>query len=188
AAHHPTGIGAGGEHPDLDARPAQARVRLGAHHFRRAGARPAVAPEPEGDGIEHPDAGGRTAPEAGAGSLQERARAAATRDDEALQGSQRQPVRRLPPDALADAGAVRAAPPAGAGEDVTGNGKRETGSGKGARLVLSDPIVALATPPGRSALALIRLSGKGAFEVAARVLHPFRPDPPCAVRRVRVVH
>src|SRR5439155_359096 len=78
--------------------------------------------------------------------------------------------------------------PAGAGEDVTGNGKRETGSGKGARLVLSDPIVALATPPGRSALALIRLSGKGAFEVAARVLHPFRPDPPRAVRRVRVVH
>jgi tRNA modification GTPase len=54
--------------------------------------------------------------------------------------------------------------------------------------VLSDPIVALATPPGRSAVALIRLSGKGAFDVAARVLQPFRPDPPRAVRRVRVVH
>jgi len=54
--------------------------------------------------------------------------------------------------------------------------------------VLSDPIVALATPPGRSALALIRLSGKGAFDVAARALQPFRPDPPRAVRRVRVVH
>jgi len=54
--------------------------------------------------------------------------------------------------------------------------------------VLSDPIVALATPPGRSAIALIRLSGKGAFEVAARVLQPFRPDPPRAVRRVRVMH
>ena len=53
---------------------------------------------------------------------------------------------------------------------------------------MSDPIVALATPPGRSAIALIRLSGKGAFEVAARVLHPFRPDPPRTVRRVRVVH
>ena len=54
--------------------------------------------------------------------------------------------------------------------------------------MLSDPIVALATPPGRSALALIRLSGKGAFDVAARALQPFRPDPPRAVRRVRVVH
>jgi tRNA modification GTPase len=54
--------------------------------------------------------------------------------------------------------------------------------------VLSDPIVALATPPGRSALALIRLSGKGAFGVAARALHSFRADPPRVVRRVRVVH
>ena len=54
--------------------------------------------------------------------------------------------------------------------------------------MLSDPIVALATPPGRSALALIRLSGKGAFDVAALALQPFRPDPPRAVRRVRVVH
>jgi tRNA modification GTPase len=54
--------------------------------------------------------------------------------------------------------------------------------------VLSDPIVALATPPGRSALALIRLSGRGAFEVAARVLRPFRPEPFRTVRRVQVVH
>jgi tRNA modification GTPase len=54
--------------------------------------------------------------------------------------------------------------------------------------VLSDPIVALATPPGRSALALIRLSGRGAFDVAARALHPFHPDPPRTVRRVHVVH
>jgi len=54
--------------------------------------------------------------------------------------------------------------------------------------VLSDPIVALATPPGRSALALIRLSGRGAFAVAARALHPFHPDPPGVVRRVHVVH
>jgi len=54
--------------------------------------------------------------------------------------------------------------------------------------VLTDPIVALATPPGRSAIALIRLSGKGAFDVAARALHPFHPDPPRAVRRVHVVH
>jgi tRNA modification GTPase len=54
--------------------------------------------------------------------------------------------------------------------------------------VLSDPIVALATPAGRSAIALIRLSGKGAFEVAARALRPFHPDPARTVRRVHVVH
>src|SRR5438034_10526519 len=54
--------------------------------------------------------------------------------------------------------------------------------------VLSDPLVALATPAGRSALALIRLSGKAAFDVAARALRPFRPDPPRVVRRVRLVH
>ena len=54
--------------------------------------------------------------------------------------------------------------------------------------MLSDPIVALATPPGRSALALIRLSGRGAFDVAARALRPFRPHPPRTVHRVQVVH
>src|SRR5260370_6779777 len=54
--------------------------------------------------------------------------------------------------------------------------------------MLADPIVALATPPGRSALALIRLSGRGAFAAAARALHPFQPEPPRTVRRVRVVH
>ena len=54
--------------------------------------------------------------------------------------------------------------------------------------MLSDPIVALTTPPGRSAVALIRLSGRGAFDVAARALRPFHPDPPRAVRRVQVVH
>jgi tRNA modification GTPase len=54
--------------------------------------------------------------------------------------------------------------------------------------VLSDPIVALATPPGRSALALIRLSGRGAFDVAARVLRPFHPEPARSVHRVQVVH
>jgi len=54
--------------------------------------------------------------------------------------------------------------------------------------VLSDPIVALATPPGRSALALIRLSGRGAFDVAARALRSFRPEPPRTVHRVQVVH
>ena len=54
--------------------------------------------------------------------------------------------------------------------------------------MLSDPIVALATPAGRSAVALIRLSGRGAFDVAARALRPFQPDPPRTVRRVQVVH
>lgn len=54
--------------------------------------------------------------------------------------------------------------------------------------MLSDPIVALATPPGRGALALIRLSGRGAFDVAARVLRPFRPDAPRSVVRATVHH
>ncbi|MGE5745156.1 MAG: tRNA uridine-5-carboxymethylaminomethyl(34) synthesis GTPase MnmE [Gemmatimonadota bacterium] len=54
--------------------------------------------------------------------------------------------------------------------------------------MLSDPIVALATPPGRGALALIRLSGRGAFDLAARVLRPFRPDPPRRVVRADVHH
>jgi tRNA modification GTPase len=44
--------------------------------------------------------------------------------------------------------------------------------------MLSDPIVALATPPGRSAVAVVRLSGAGAFEIAARVIERFRPDRP----------
>ena len=43
--------------------------------------------------------------------------------------------------------------------------------------MLTDPIVALATPPGRSALAVMRLSGTGALEVAARVVVGFRPRP-----------
>jgi tRNA modification GTPase len=54
--------------------------------------------------------------------------------------------------------------------------------------VLSDAIVALATPPGRSALALIRLSGRGAFAIGARVLHPFHPDRPRVAVRVAVRH
>ncbi|MGH7569429.1 MAG: tRNA uridine-5-carboxymethylaminomethyl(34) synthesis GTPase MnmE [Gemmatimonadales bacterium] len=54
--------------------------------------------------------------------------------------------------------------------------------------MLSDPIVALATPPGRAALALIRLSGRGAFALAARCLQPFRPEPPRTVARARLAH
>jgi tRNA modification GTPase len=44
--------------------------------------------------------------------------------------------------------------------------------------MLSDPIAALATPPGRGAIALVRLSGRGAFAVAARVVRGFRADTP----------
>lgn len=54
--------------------------------------------------------------------------------------------------------------------------------------MLSDPIVALATPPGRSAIAVIRLSGSGAFDVAGRCLQPFRPHPPRAAQRARLLH
>src|SRR6185503_18266258 len=58
----------------------------------------------------------------------------------------------------------------------------------GGRGTLSDPIVALATPPGRSALALIRVSGAGAFALAARCLHPFHADSPRTVWRARLAH
>jgi tRNA modification GTPase len=44
--------------------------------------------------------------------------------------------------------------------------------------MLNDTIAALATPPGRSALAVVRLSGRGAFEVAARVAPTFTAIPP----------
>lgn len=44
--------------------------------------------------------------------------------------------------------------------------------------MLSDPIAALATPPGRAALAVIRLSGTGAFPIAERVIQGFRSHPP----------
>jgi tRNA modification GTPase len=44
--------------------------------------------------------------------------------------------------------------------------------------VLSDPIAAIATAPGRSALAVIRLSGTGAFELAERVIVGFQREPP----------
>jgi tRNA modification GTPase len=43
--------------------------------------------------------------------------------------------------------------------------------------MLSDPIVALATPPGRAALGVIRLSGAGVFDVASRVIAGFRVAP-----------
>ncbi|HEU5219087.1 MAG TPA: hypothetical protein VFU23_10535, partial [Gemmatimonadales bacterium] len=36
--------------------------------------------------------------------------------------------------------------------------------------MLSDPIAALATPPGRSAIAVVRISGRGALPVVAQVV------------------
>jgi tRNA modification GTPase len=54
--------------------------------------------------------------------------------------------------------------------------------------LLSDPIVALATPPGRGALALIRLAGGSSFSVAGRCLQPFHPAPARTVFRARLVH
>jgi tRNA modification GTPase len=43
--------------------------------------------------------------------------------------------------------------------------------------MLSDPIVALATPAGRSALAVIRLSGTGALDIAQQVITGFHALP-----------
>ncbi|HXG96028.1 MAG TPA: tRNA uridine-5-carboxymethylaminomethyl(34) synthesis GTPase MnmE [Gemmatimonadales bacterium] len=54
--------------------------------------------------------------------------------------------------------------------------------------MLTDVITALATPPGRSALALVRLSGRGAFRAAARCLEPFHPTPARTVFRSRLLH
>ncbi len=48
--------------------------------------------------------------------------------------------------------------------------------------MLTDPIAALATPPGRAALAVVRLSGDGAFEVAKKVIVGFRAKPPRTAR------
>lgn len=48
--------------------------------------------------------------------------------------------------------------------------------------MLTDPIAALATPPGRSAVAVIRVSGDGAFDVAARVVTGLAVDPPRVAR------
>lgn len=51
--------------------------------------------------------------------------------------------------------------------------------------MLTDPIVALGTPAGRSALAVVRLSGTGALEIAARVIPSFRATPPREARLAR---
>ncbi len=48
--------------------------------------------------------------------------------------------------------------------------------------MLSDPIVALATPPGRSALAIVRLSGRGALAIADRIVPGLQAAPPRLAR------
>lgn len=53
--------------------------------------------------------------------------------------------------------------------------------------MFDDPIAALATPPGRSALAVVRLSGRGAFDVARRVVPTFTPAPPRTAHLARFV-
>ena len=55
------------------------------------------------------------------------------------------------------------------------------------RVGLTDTIAALATPPGRSAVALIRLSGRDALPVAAAVLRPFAAGPARTARRAQAV-
>jgi tRNA modification GTPase len=54
--------------------------------------------------------------------------------------------------------------------------------------MLSDVIAALATPPGRSAIAVLRISGGGAHDVAARLIPGFRVDPVRTARVARVHH
>ncbi|MCH8254892.1 MAG: tRNA uridine-5-carboxymethylaminomethyl(34) synthesis GTPase MnmE, partial [Gemmatimonadetes bacterium] len=54
--------------------------------------------------------------------------------------------------------------------------------------MLSDVIAAVATPAGRSAIAVVRVSGDGAHTVASRVLESFRPEPERRAARSRVVH
>ena len=49
--------------------------------------------------------------------------------------------------------------------------------------MLTDVIAAQATPPGRSAVALLRLSGAGSHELVARLVDPFAPRP---YRRARL--
>src|SRR5690606_17458370 len=43
--------------------------------------------------------------------------------------------------------------------------------------MLTDPIAALATPAGRSAIAVVRVSGAGAFAIARALIPGFEPLP-----------
>ncbi|HEU4697746.1 MAG TPA: tRNA uridine-5-carboxymethylaminomethyl(34) synthesis GTPase MnmE [Gemmatimonadales bacterium] len=70
-----------------------------------------------------------------------------------------------------------AGPGAPAARRAADRGGEDEGGGEEVGL-LSDSIAALATGPGRAALAVVRLDGRGAFEVAARVIPGFRADRP----------
>ena len=72
-------------------------------------------------------------------------------------------------------------PPTGARRDEPGVGAL----GRGDPLALDDTIAALATAPGRGAVALLRLSGGAAQAIAERCLRPW-PPPPRTVRRCAV--
>ena len=54
--------------------------------------------------------------------------------------------------------------------------------------MLRDVIAAVSTSAGRSAIAVVRVSGDGAQDVVSRVLEPFRAEPERCVARTRVVH
>lgn len=54
--------------------------------------------------------------------------------------------------------------------------------------MLNDVIVASATPLGRSALAVIRVSGRDSHAIAASVLSPFEVDPPRTARLSKARH
>lgn len=51
----------------------------------------------------------------------------------------------------------------------------------------ADTIVAPATPPGRGAVAIIRLSGPSAFRIAASIWHPLKGTPPSRELRLGTV-
>ena len=53
--------------------------------------------------------------------------------------------------------------------------------------MLTDVIVALASPVGQSAIAIVRLSGRGAHQVAASVLSPFEVQPARFARKAKAV-
>ncbi len=54
--------------------------------------------------------------------------------------------------------------------------------------MLSDVIAALATPAGRSAIAMVRISGAGSHDIAAAVLRPFDAEPARMARLCQAIH
>jgi tRNA modification GTPase len=54
--------------------------------------------------------------------------------------------------------------------------------------VLSDAIAAIASPPGRSGLAMLRVSGSGAHEIVGRIVPSFRAEPWRTARVATVAH